>query len=439
MTDPAQNLETYLVGGAVRDQIMGFAIKDRDWVVVGATAKEMLKLGFKQVGKDFPVFLHPSSGEEYALARAERKTSKGYHGFEFDSHPGITLQQDLQRRDLTMNAMAMDSAGNLIDPFGGQRDIKEKLIRHVSDAFKEDPVRVLRVARFAARYAGKGCRVAADTQAMMVDMVANGEVDALVAERVWQEMYACLQGKNCAVFFRELRNCGALEKILPEIDALFGVPQTEKYHPEIDTGIHILMSLDAAERLTGNPMYLFAVLVHDLGKALTPSAELPSHRGHEKRGLKPIKQLCARLNVPSQYRSFALKVCEFHLHCHRIEQLKASTVIRLLEKFDGFRKPELIAGFALCCLADKRGRSGHEQENDAQMNLLLEYHRAALAVDGGKVANEVRQRADIDNDIDAKITKTKIIGAKIKAAIRKQRIAAIAKVKLHSRATACLS
>ena len=438
MTDPAQNLEAYLVGGAVRDQIMGFESKDRDWVVVGSSAKKMLKLGFKQVGKNFPVFLHPSTLEEYALARAERKTSKGYHGFEFDSHCQITLQQDLQRRDLTMNAMAMDRQGNLIDPFGGQRDIKENLIRHVSAAFKEDPVRVLRVARFAARYADKGYRVAADTQEMMVDMVDNGEVDALVAERVWQEMHASLQEKHCAVFFRELRNCGALEKILPEIDALFGVPQTEKYHPEIDTGIHILMSLDAADRLTDNPMNLFAVLLHDLGKALTPISELPSHRGHEKRGLKPIKQLCERLNVPSQYRSFALKVCEFHLHCHRIGQLKATTVMRLLEKLDGFRKPELIGGFALCCLADKRGRSGHEQENHDQVNLLLEYHRAALAVDGGKVANAVRQQANADNNMGSKIT-----GAKIKAAIRKQRIEAIAQViakgKLQTACRPCLS
>ncbi|WP_424948489.1 multifunctional CCA addition/repair protein [Candidatus Spongiihabitans sp.] len=418
-------METYLVGGAVRDQIMGFERKDRDWVVVGASVQKMLKLGFKQVGKNFPVFLHPASGEEYALARAERKTAKGYHGFEFDSHPDITLRQDLQRRDLTMNAMAMDRQGNLIDPFGGQRDIKEKLIRHVSDAFKEDPVRVLRVARFAARYAGEGYRVAADTQAMMADMVDNGEVDALVAERVWQEMHASLQEKHCAVFFRELRACGALGKILPEIDALFGVPQTEKYHPEIDTGIHILMSLDAADRLTDNPMNLFAVLLHDLGKALTPMSELPSHRGHEKRGLKPIKQLCERLNVPSQYRSFALKVCEFHLHCHRIGQLKASTVMRLLEKFDGFRKPQLIDGFALCCLADKRGRSGRENDDAAQMDLLLDYHRAALAVDGGKVANEVAQAGGDASD-------KKITGAKIKAAIRKQRIAAIAKVKART-------
>ena len=425
MTDPAQNLETYLVGGAVRDQIMGFERKDRDWVVVGASVQKMLKLGFKQVGKNFPVFLHPASGEEYALARAERKTAKGYHGFEFDSHPDITLRQDLQRRDLTMNAMAMDRQGNLIDPFGGQRDIKEKLIRHVSDAFKEDPVRVLRVARFAARYAGEGYRVAADTQAMMADMVDNGEVDALVAERVWQEMHASLQAKHCAVFFRELRACGALGKILPEIDALFGVPQTEKYHPEIDTGIHILMSLDAADRLTDNPMNLFAVLLHDLGKALTPMSELPSHRGHEKRGLKPIKQLCERLNAPSQYRSFALKVCEFHLHGHRIGQLKASTVMRLLEKFDGFRKPQLIDGFALCCLADKRGRSGRENDDAAQMDLLLDYHRAALAVDGGKVANEVAQAGGDASD-------KKITGAKIKAAIRKQRIAAIAKVKART-------
>ncbi len=421
MLNPEKNLQTYLVGGAVRDQIMGFTVKDRDWVVVGATTKKMLALGFKQVGKDFPVFLHPCNGEEYALARAERKILKGYHGFEFDSSAEITLQQDLQRRDLTMNAIAMDSRGNLIDPFGGQRDIKAQLLRHVSDAFKEDPVRILRLARFAARYAAKGFRIAEETQVMMRQMVDNGEVDALVAERVWQEMHASLQEKQCAVFFRVLRNCGALKKILPEIDALFGVPQTEKYHPEIDSGIHTLMAVDVAAQLTDKPINLFAVLVHDLGKALTPPSELPSHKGHEKRGLKPIKQLCQRLNVPAQYRSFALKVCEFHLHCHRIEQLKPTTILKLLEKFDGFRKPTLIGEFALCCLADKRGRSGHEQASDAQMKLLLACHQAARAVDGGQIASEVRQQISADTDV----------GSKIKQAIRKQRIAAIATARLQ--------
>ncbi len=419
MIHPEKNLEIYLVGGAVRDRIMGVAVKDRDWVVVGANTEKMLQLGFKQVGKDFPVFLHPSSGEEYALARCERKVASGYHGFEFDSHTEITLQQDLQRRDLTMNAIAMDRQGHLFDPFDGQQDIKDKLIRHVSDAFKEDPLRVLRVARFAARYADKGYRIDEGTQAMMRQMVDHDEVDALVAERVWQEMYASLQNKQCSVFFKVLRDCGALEKILPEVDALFGVPQTEQYHPEIDTGIHTLMSLDAAQQLTDKPMNLFAVLVHDLGKALTPKTELPSHRGHEKRGLKPIKQLCERLNVPREYQSFALKVCEFHLHCHRIEQLKPTTVLKVLEKFDGFRKPALIGAFALCCLADKRGRSGHEQANSASTDLLLAYHQAALAVDGGAVAVHVRGQSDSDNKV----------GVKIKTAIRRQRLAAIAQVR----------
>ncbi len=419
MNHPEKKLQTYLVGGAVRDQIMGVAIKDRDWVVVGSSVEQMRALGFKQVGKDFPVFLHPSSGEEYALARSERKTAKGYHGFEFDSHAEITLQQDLQRRDLTMNAIAMDCEGNLIDPFGGQQDIKDKLIRHVSDAFAEDPVRILRVARFAARYAAKEYRVCEQTQAMMAQMVAQGEVDALVAERVWQEMHASLQERHCAVFFRVLRDCGALKRILPEVDALFGVPQTEKYHPEIDTGIHTLMSLEAASALTDKPMNRFAVLVHDLGKALTPKAELPSHRGHEKRGLKPIKQLCERLNVAREYQSFALKVCEFHLHCHRIEELKPTTILKVLEKFDGFRKPALIGAFALCCLADKRGRTGYEQADSTAMDLLLEYHQVALAIDGGMVASQVKQSGDADNNI----------GVKIKTAIRRQRLAAIAEVR----------
>ena len=334
MTDPAKNLEVYLVGGAVRDQIMGIEIKDRDWVVVGSTIREILELGFQQVGKDFPVFLHPVTAEEYALARSERKISPGYHGFHFDSNAEITLEQDLMRRDLTMNAIAMDNQGNFIDPFDGRKDIKLKLIRHVSDAFNEDPVRVLRVARFAARFSREGFSVAEDTRKLMKEMVSNGEVDTLVAERVWMEIHASFGEKQCSRFFRELRDCGALEKVLPEVDRLFGIPQTEKYHPEIDTGIHTLMSLDAITRISDNPMTIFAVMVHDLGKALTPVSELPAHRQHEKRGLKPIKLLCDRLHVPARYRSFALKVCEYHLHCHRVRQLQPKTVIKVLEKFD---------------------------------------------------------------------------------------------------------
>ncbi len=419
MTDPAKNLDAYLVGGAVRDQIMGLEVKDRDWVVVGSTAANMLALGFKQVGKDFPVFLHPVTGEEYALARSERKISKGYHGFKFNSNASVTLEQDLVRRDLTMNAIAMDSQGNIVDPFCGQKDIEAKIIRHVSDAFKEDPVRVLRVARFAARFAGQGFNIAADTRKMMEEMVNNGEVNTLVVERVWQEIQASFLEQHCSRFFRELRNCGALERILPEVDALFGIPQTEKYHPEIDTGVHILMSLDAITQLTKNPMTIFAVMVHDLGKARTPKVDLPAHRGHEKRGLKPIKQLCDRLNVSARYRSFALGVCEFHLHCHRMSRLKATTVMKVLEKFDGFRNPDLIEAFALCCLADKRGRTGHERDNGEQMELLLEYHRAAMAVDGGRIASEIKDGED--GEVNT--------GATIKKEIRRRRIAAISAIK----------
>ncbi len=422
MTDPAEKLDAYLVGGAVRDQIMGLAVKDRDWVVVGATTEQMTRLGFKRVGKDFPVFLHPHSDEEFALARSERKTAKGYHGFEFHSGPAVTLEQDLSRRDLTMNAIAMDRQGNFVDPHQGRADIHNRLIRHVSDAFKEDPVRILRVARFAARFAGQGFNVAADTQALMAEMVVNGEVDALVAERVWQELRSCLGQKNCARFIRELRNCGALKKIIPELDALFGIPQTARYHPEIDTGIHTLMALDAADNLALDPMTLFAVMVHDLGKALTPESELPAHRGHERRGLKPINQLCDRFGVPGDYRSFALKVCEYHLHCHRIDELKPVTVMKVLERLDGFKKPDSIRRFALACLADKRGRTGHENASDEQMRLLLEYHRAALAVDAGAIAMETRANHSSQANV----------GLRIKRAIRRRRIAAIRQIKVEN-------
>ena len=414
---PEDQLERYLVGGAVRDRVMGRAVSDRDWVVVGSTPEQMAELGFKPVGRDFPVFLHPHTHEEYALARTERKTTQGYHGFEFSSDPDITLEQDLGRRDLTMNAMAMDNAGNLIDPYNGRQDVQRRLIRHVSDAFNEDPVRLLRVARFAARFTDFS--VYPDTRALMIEMVDNGEVDTLVAERIWQEMHQAMQEEKFSRFLVELKECGALQRLLPEVHALFGIPQTAKYHPEIDTGIHTLMSVDAASVLTRDAMVIFAVMVHDLGKALTPRAELPAHRSHEKRGLKPIESLCDRLGAPTRFREFALKVCQYHLHCHRIRQLKPGTVLEVLEAFDGFRKPELIEKFALCCDADRRGRSGHENDGREATDRLLAMHRAALRVDQKRIARQLLDECG----------EGRRAGLRIKKAIRNQRIAAIRVVK----------
>jgi len=411
MTDPTHNLEIYLVGGAVRDQLLGLEVKDRDWVVVGATPEEMIKRGFKSVGKDFPVFLHPGTGEEYALARSERKTARGYHGFEFVSDPTITLEQDLKRRDLTINAVARDPAGKIIDPWGGVVDLRQRRIRHVSRAFSEDPVRVLRVARFAARYKNRGFTVDRETVALMQEMVDQGEVDALTPERVWQETEQALKQKNCATFFEELRRCRALKGIMPEVDALFGVPQTAKYHPEIDTGKHILLSLEAAQKITGNPLILFAVLVHDLGKALTPKAELPAHRKHEERGIEPVNRLCDRLRVPKKYRLLALKVCQNHLLCHRIATLRASTILKLLERLDGFRNPDVVSQFTVCCTADMRGRTGFETVEYEQAELVEECYLAAQSVDTGNIAAQYTD------------------GNKIRNAIRQQRVRAIKQAK----------
>ena len=416
MHDPEKNLEVYLVGGAVRDTIMGIAVKDRDWVVVGATPQEMITLGFKPVGKDFPVFLHPQTNEEYALARTEKKTAKGYHGFEFQSAPDVSLQEDLSRRDLTMNAIAMDGNGKFIDPFNGIADIENKVIRHVSNAFSEDPVRILRVARFACRFSA--FTISKPTRALMRKMVEEGEVDALVPERVWQEMQTAMLEENFSTFLKVLRDCAALKSILPEVDALFGVPQTEKYHPEIDTGIHIIMSLDAAVKMTRDPKIIFAVLVHDLGKALTPKDELPGHRGHEKRGLAPIKALSKRLGVSSQFRKFALKVCAYHLHCHRMAELKPATVLKLLEAFDGFRNPTQISDFTVCCDADKRGRTGHENDDTKQSELLLRYHQAALSVNQGVIAASIKSAQPDENP-----------GNKIRKEINRQRLEIMKQIK----------
>lgn len=351
-------MKAYLVGGAVRDRLLGLPVTDRDWVVTGATPEEMLRKGYLPVGRDFPVFLHPRTREEYALARTERKTALGYHGFEFYTAPDVTLEQDLLRRDLTINAMAEDEAGGLVDPFNGADDLRERILRHVSQAFGEDPVRLLRVARFWARFAPLGFRIADDTMALMRAMVDAGEADALVPERVWQEVERALGEAEPRRFFEALRESGACGVVMPEFDVLFGVPQPEKYHPEIDTGLHCLMVLDAAARLSSDPEVRFAALVHDLGKGVTPAEHWPAHHGHEQAGLKPLKTLCARLRVPKRFQDLAEIVMRFHTHCHRAESLRPDTMLRLLEQTDALRRPERFEQFLLACEADFRGRGG---------------------------------------------------------------------------------
>lgn len=365
-------------------------VGDRDWLVVGSSPEEMTELGFRAVGRDFPVFLHPETNEQYALARTERKTAQGYHGFAFDCSPEVSVEEDLARRDLTINAMAIDAKDNLIDPFGGIADLDRQVIRHVTDAFGEDPVRILRTAKFAARYHHRGFSVAESTLAMMADMVNGGEVDALVPERIWQELLDALCNPDIAEFILTLERCGALKKLLPEIHALFGVPQTAKYHPEIDTGIHVLMVLDAVEKITADPMVRFAALVHDLGKALTPKAALPSHHGHEISGLNPIEGLCERLRVPKEYREFALKVCRYHLDAHRIAKMKPGKVLRMLENINGFKSPEIVAKFKQCCIADSRGRAGREADKALHLDLLDDYLRVASSVDEASIAEAVK-------------------------------------------------
>ena len=370
-------MQTYLVGGAVRDKLLKIPVKDRDWVVVGATPEEMLEKGFKAVGKDFPVFLHPETKEEYALARTERKSGKGYKGFTFHTSPDVTLEDDLQRRDLTVNAIAEDEHGNLIDPYGGVADLKEKMLRHVSSAFVEDPLRVLRIARFAARL---GFKIAPETMALLKGISESDELEALVPERVWTELEKALSGKYPARFILVLRSCNAMEKLFPEIEALFGVPQTKEYHPEIDTGLHTIMSLNQSTRLSDDPMIRFAVLVHDLGKATTPKDKLPSHHGHEERGAKIIDKLCKRYRIPNKYRELAINVSRFHLDCHRIQEMRPETVLKKLEQLDAFRRPERFEQFLIACEADARGRAGFEDREYPQ----AEYFQTAL-----KVANEV--------------------------------------------------
>ena len=368
-------MQIFLVGGAVRDQLLQRPVTERDWVVVGTDTDEMLARGFQQVGKDFPVFLHPQTREEYALARTERKSGKGYTGFVVDTNKTITLEEDLSRRDLTINAIAQDAEGKLIDPFNGQLDIQNKLLRHVSPAFAEDPLRVLRVARFAARYAYLGFNVADETLLLMKQIVSAGETSYLTPERVWKETQRALTEQNPDVYFSVLRDCGALKVLFPEIDALFGIPQTAAYHPEIDTGVHCLMSLQQAVKLSDDPLIRFATLIHDLGKATTPADILPRHIGHEERSLPLIETLCQRIKCPNDYKELSLAVAAWHTHCHRALELKPATILKVLQSNDAFRRPERFEQFLLCCEADARGRTGFEDRDYPQAN----FFRAALS------------------------------------------------------------
>ena len=386
-------MQTYLVGGAVRDRLLGLPVKERDYVVVGATPAQMQALGFQPVGKDFPVFLHPETHEEYALARTERKTAPGYHGFAFHSAPDVTLADDLKRRDLSINALAEDEHGKLIDPYGGRRDLEARRLRHVSPAFSEDPVRVLRVARFAARFAPLGFSVAPETLALMREMAASGEVDALVVERVWQETLKALAADKPSVFFNVLRECGALARVFPEIDRLFGVPQPAKYHPEIDTGVHVMLVLDQAARLSPDLAVRFAALLHDLGKGATPKDILPHHYGHEERSVQLAEALCTRLHVPREYRELALLAARYHGLVHRVEDLRPETVLRLLKGCDAFRRPQRFGQLLLACQADALGRRGFEERPYPQaawlQRALAAANQVALPDTAGRSGEEI--------------------------------------------------
>ena len=386
-------MEIFEVGGAVRDSLLGLPVSERDWVVVGARPKDLLRLGYKQVGKDFPVFLHPTTGEEYALARTERKVGPGYHGFDFDTSTAVTLVEDLARRDLTINAMARDEHGTLIDPYGGLNDLKARNLRHISDAFAEDPLRVLRVARFAARFRKLGFSVAGPTMELMKRLVETGEAGALKAERVWQETDKALAEPDPDVYFGVLRQCGALEVVFPEIAALFGVPQPAKWHPEIDTGIHTMMALRTSAKLSDKVAVRFAVLTHDLGKATTPKHMLPSHRGHEERSVRLLNELCERLPVPRRYRELAEAVARHHGNVHRAAQLRAATIYKLIVAVDGLRRPQRFEGFLLACEADARGRLGLEERPYPQAGILRTALAAASEVRSDDATGEIHGRA----------------------------------------------
>ena len=401
-------MKIYAVGGAVRDELLGLRVSDRDYVVVGGTPEEMERLGYKPVGKDFPVFLHPQTHEEYALARLERKVAPGYRGFTTQFSPAVTLEEDLRRRDLTINAMAESEAGEVIDPYGGQADLAARRLRHVSEAFVEDPVRILRVARFAARFAALGFTVADDTLQLMQRMTAAGEVSALVPERVWQETERALGEARPEVFFETLRACGALAVIFPELDALFGVPQPPRWHPEVDTGVHVMLALRYAADAGAPAAVRFAVLAHDLGKARTPRAHWPSHHGHEELGVALIEALCERLKVPNGHRELAVLAGRYHTRVHRAGELKAATLLTLLENCDALRRPERFAELLLACEADARGRTGLESAPYPQVAYLQQVRAAAAAV----ALTEEERRG--------------LKGAEIGAELRRRRLEAIA-------------
>lgn len=396
-----QGLTIYLVGGAVRDRLLGRAVHERDFVVVGATAADLLARGFQQVGRDFPVFLHPDTKDEYALARTERKTAPGYHGFSVYADPSVTLEQDLLRRDLTINALAQDETGCIVDPYGGLADLQERVLRHVSPAFVEDPVRILRLARFAARFADLGFRVADETRELMRAMVDAGEVDALVPERVWQELSRALGEDRPSRFFEVLRECGALARLLPEIDRLWGVPQPAKWHPEIDTGVHAMLVVDMAARLSPELEVRFAALCHDLGKGTTPADILPRHTGHEERSVGLLEAVCDRFRIPTRCRELARIAARYHGLVHTVSELRAGTILDLLEGCDAFRRPERFGQMLIACEADYRGRTGYAERPYPQRETLRGLLAAVAAVDVGAIARAAREPRLIPEHIRA--------------------------------------
>ncbi|WP_277559674.1 multifunctional CCA addition/repair protein [Acinetobacter beijerinckii] len=403
-------MQVYLVGGAVRDHLLGHPYHEKDYVVVGATPEQLLSEGYQPVGKDFPVFLHPKTKEEYALARTERKSGLGYHGFQFFTDTTVKLEEDLIRRDLTINAMAMDDSGKVYDPYGGQKDLDHKILRHVSDAFTEDPLRVLRVARFAARYASYGFRIADETLQLMKDIAQSGELNALTPERVWKETSRALMEDHADLYFQTLKDCDALKILFPEIDALFGVPQRPEYHPEIDCGIHTLMALKQA-CVANYPLEVrFAVLVHDLGKALTPVDELPRHILHEERGIQPVTEISDRLRIPTYLKNLALIVCKEHLKCHQVKNLKPGTLWRLLQRLDVLRRPEKVLAFVQACECDAKGRLGLEDRP---------YPQAQYVLDAMEIVRNIRAQ-DLPDHIQ---------GAEIGEMLIQYRIEALAKFK----------
>jgi len=397
-------MKIYLVGGAVRDKLLDYPSDENDWVVVGGSPQEMIDMGYQPVGQDFPVFINPKTGEEYALARTERKSGRGYQGFSFHTAPDISLEDDLIRRDLTINAMAEDDNGQIIDPYGGQQDLNNKLLRHVSEAFTEDPLRVLRVARFAARYHHLGFTIAPETMGLMQNLVRSGELAHLVAERLWKETERALCERSPDIYIQVLRDCGALAELFPEVEKLFGVPQRADYHPEVDTGIHTLMSLQQAARLSDCAKVRFSVLVHDLGKGITPDDVLPSHKGHEARGLPLVKDVCDRLKIPNEHRQLAMVVTEFHLLCHKAQELRPETILKLLKGLGALKSAERFEDFLLCCEADARGRTGFEDRDYPSSDYLRQARQVVINTDISDLINSEISGAEIGQQLSLRQT-----------------------------------